>query len=109
MTQNRDQSSWLTSLFSTWPVWTKGLELHLMPFPIATCCTLNQVQYATSHKGRVRLGLIRNKNNWNNASKRCLGAILIPEYLDFHSGYSAPRSRKAGIYSYSGISQTNVP
>ena len=26
----------------------------------------------------------------------CLGAILIPEYLDFHSGYSAPRSR---IYS----------
>ena len=31
--------------------------------------------------GRVRLGSIRNKNNWNNASKR-LGAILIPEYLD---------------------------
>ena len=29
----------------------------------------------------------------------CLGAILIPEYLDFHSGYSAPRSRIAGIYS----------
>ena len=22
----------------------------------------------------------------------CLGAIRIPEYLDFHSGYSAPRS-----------------
>ena len=43
----------------------------------------------------------------------CLGAILIPEYLDFHSGYSAPRSRIAGIYSgiysYSGISQTNAP
>ena len=43
----------------------------------------------------------------------CLGAILIPKYLDFHSGYSAPRSRIAGIYSriysYSGISQTNVP
>ena len=45
----------------------------------------------------------------------CLGAILIPEYLDFHSGYSTPdpRSRIAGIYcgiysginSYSGISQ----
>ena len=29
----------------------------------------------------------------------CLGAILIPEYLDFHSGYSAPRSRIAGLYS----------
>ena len=29
----------------------------------------------------------------------CLGAILIPEYLDFHSGYSTPRSRIAGIYS----------
>jgi len=26
----------------------------------------------------------------------CLGAILIPEYLDFHSCYSAPRSRIAG-------------
>ena len=43
----------------------------------------------------------------------CSGAILIPEYLDFHSGYSAPRSRIAGIYSgiysYSGISQTNAP
>ena len=42
----------------------------------------------------------------------CLGAILIPEYLDFHSGYSTPRSRIAriysGIYSYSGISQTNA-
>ena len=49
----------------------------------------------------------------------CLGAILIPEYLDFHSGYSTctTRSRIAGIYSgiysginsYSGISQTNAP
>ena len=43
----------------------------------------------------------------------CLGAILIPECLDFHSGYSAARSRMAGIYpgilSYSGISQTNAP
>jgi len=37
-----------------------------------------------------------------------LGAILIPEYLDSYSSYSAPRSRiagiNAGIYSYSGIS-----
>ena len=39
----------------------------------------------------------------------CLGAILIPDYLDFHSSYSAPRSRIAGIYSYTGISQTNAP
>ena len=47
----------------------------------------------------------------------CLGAILIPEYLDFHSGYPTPRCRIAGIYSgiysginsYSGISQTNAP
>ena len=28
-----------------------------------------------------------------------LAALPIPEYLDFHSGYSAPRSRVAGIYS----------
>ena len=45
----------------------------------------------------------------------CLRAILIPEYVDIHSGYSAPgpRTRVAriysGIYSYSGISQTNAP
>ena len=47
----------------------------------------------------------------------CLGAILILEYLDFHSGYSTPRSTIAGMYtgiysginSYSGISQTNAP
>ena len=43
----------------------------------------------------------------------CLGAILIQEYLDFHSSYSAPRSRLAGIYSginsYSGVFQTNAP
>ena len=36
-----------------------------------------------------------------------LAALPIPEYLDFHSGYSAPRSRIAGIYyriySYSRI------
>ena len=36
-----------------------------------------------------------------------LAALPIPEYLDFHSSYSAPRSRIAGIYSriysYSGI------
>ena len=24
----------------------------------------------------------------------CLGAILIPEYLDFHSSYSAPGAEK---------------
>ena len=43
----------------------------------------------------------------------CLGAILIPEYMDFHSSYSAPSGRIAGIYSgiysYSEISQTNAP
>lgn len=42
-----------------------------------------------------------------------LGAILILEFLDFDSGYSAPKSRivgiYSGIYSYSGISETNAP
>ena len=38
----------------------------------------------------------------------CLGAILIPEYMGFHSGYSAPAGMHSGIYSYSGISQTNA-
>ena len=57
--------------------------------------------------GRVRLGSIRNKNNWNNASKRLFGSYSRSGIPGFHSGYSAPRSRIAGIYSgihsYSGI------
>ena len=45
---------------------------------------------------------------WDQSGIRILGimqvsvrlaALPIPEYLDFHSGYSAPRSRIAGIYS----------
>ena len=36
----------------------------------------------------------------------CLGAILIPEYLDIHSGYS-PRSRLARIY-YNEILQVDT-
>ena len=58
---------------------------------------------------RVRLGSIRNKNDWNNASKRLFGSYShsVSEYLDFYSGYSAPRSRIAVIYSW--ISQTNAP
>ena len=57
--------------------------------------------------GRVRLGSIWNKNNWNNASKRLFGSYSHSGIPGFHSGYSAPRSRIAGIYSgihsYSGI------
>ena len=57
--------------------------------------------------GRVRLGSIRNKNNWNNASKRLFGSYSHSGIPGLHSGYSAPRSRIAGIYSgihsYSGI------
>ena len=68
------------------------------------------------HYGRVRLGSIRNKNNWNNASKHLFGSYShsgIPGFsfwlfcshsgysfwlfiLAIHSGYSAPRSRIAG-------------
>ena len=45
---------------------------------------------------------------WDQSGMRIIGimqvsvrlaALPIPEYLDFHSGYSAPRSRIAGIYS----------
>ena len=39
----------------------------------------------------------------------CLGAILIPECLDFHSGYSAARSRMAGIYSGITFLFRNIP
>ena len=39
----------------------------------------------------------------------CLEAILIPEYLDFHSGNSAPRNRIAGIYSGIVLLFRNIP
>ena len=54
-----------------------------------------------------RVGSIRNKNNWNKASKRLFGSYSHSGIPGFPSGYSAPRSRIAGIYSgihsYSGI------
>ena len=60
---------------------------------------------------------------WDQSGIRKIGIMQVtfvwellsfrPEYLDFHSGYPAPRGRIAGIYSgiysYSGISQTNAP
>ena len=53
------------------------------------------------------MGSIRNKNDWNNASKRLFGSYSHSGIPGFYSGYSAPRSRIAGIYSgihsYSGI------
>ena len=65
------------------------------------------VIFPLEYLGRVRLGSIRNKNNWNNASKRLFGSYSHSGIPGFHSGYSAPRSRIAGIYSgihsYSGI------
>ena len=38
-----------------------------------------------------------------------LAALPIPEYLDFHSGYSAPRSRIAEYILIPEYSQTNAP
>ena len=65
------------------------------------------IDATVQYLGRVRLGSIRNKNNWNNASKRLFGSYSHSGRPGFHSGYSAPRSRIAGIYSgihsYSGI------
>ena len=102
------------AIISTMPCW-------LVPLPLTTAPLQSKPlnEFSCWNYRRVRLGSIRNKNNWNTASKRLFGSycILIPEYLDFHSGYSTPRSRIAGIYSgtysriysYSGISQTNAP
>ena len=70
-------------------------------------CQFTQSWTPALYLGRVRLGSIRNKNNWNNASKRLFGSYSHSGIPEFHSGYSAPRSRIAGIYSgihsYSGI------
>ena len=69
--------------------------------------TKKKKRVAATILGRVRLGSIRNKNNWNNASKRLFVSNSHSGIPGFHSGYSTPRSRIAGIYSgihsYSGI------
>ena len=51
------------------------------------------------YSGRVRLGSIRNKNSWNNASKRSFGSYSHSGILGFHSRYSAPKNRIARVYS----------
>ena len=52
--------------------------------------------------------LIKGAFVWDQSGIRIIGiiqvsvrlaALPIPEYLDFQPGYSAPRSRIAGIYS----------
>ena len=47
--------------------------------------------------GRVRLGSIRNKNNWNNASKRLFGSYSHSGIPGFHSGHSAPRRDRKSV------------
>ena len=49
--------------------------------------------------GRVRLGQSGIRIIGIMQVSVRLAALPIPEYLDFHSGYSAPRNRIAGIYS----------
>ena len=39
----------------------------------------------------------------------CLGVILIPEYLDFHSGYSAPCSRLRLGKNHNKVSSMGAP
>ena len=65
-------------------------------------------------QGRVRLGSIRNKNNWNNASKRLFGSYSHSRIPGFHSGYSAPREQNSRNIFRKYIlipeySQTNAP
>ena len=71
---------------------------------MSTVCDLRGSYLIGLIFGRVRLGSFRNKNNWNNASKRLFGSYSHSGIPGFHSGYS---SRIAGIYSgihsYSGI------
>ena len=55
---------------------------------------------------------------WNQSRIRLIGivqvsvrlaALPIPEYLDFHSGYSAPRSRIAGNIFQNIFLFQNIP
>ena len=90
----------------------KFTDYELFEFALKTVCSVRSTRYLQQQGAFV----------WDQSGIRivgimrvsvCLGAILIPEYRDFHSSYSAPRSRIAGINSginsYSGIFQTNAP
>ena len=57
------------------------------------------------HRQKCLIHSIKGAFDWDQSGIRtieimrvsvCLGAILVSEYLDFHSGYSAPRSRIDG-------------
>ena len=105
-----DQSVWQKSTNSYWSM--KQPSVFLCSWVRLASITISWLLSqgwagSWSDIGRDRLGSIRNKNNWNNASKRLCGSYSHSGIAGFHSGYSAPRSRIAGIYSgihsYSGI------
>ena len=59
-----------------------------------------------------RCSLIKGAFVWDQSGIRiigimrvsvCLGAIRIPEYLDFHSGYSAPEQNSRNIFLFRNI------
>ena len=82
----------MTILFKT--LWSHRRNMLHVFLP---SCKVSHFPFTTSTKGAfvwdqsgIRIIVIM----WVSI---CLGTILIPEYLDFHSGYSAPRSRIAGI------------
>ena len=88
------------------------ITFHRTSFFLSLCCFFHH--YHTVWNPSLKQLLLRERHCWDQSGIRiiiermrvsiCLGAILIPEYLDFHSSYSAPRSRIARIYSriYSG-------
>ena len=47
------------------------------------------------HLGRVRLGSIQNKNNWNNAIKCLFGSYSHSGIPGFHSGYSCSQEQNS--------------
>ena len=103
------QGAFLLSNLYDFP-WEQFLQFHFLitstaVFIVVASANHSKGAFVWDQSGIRTIGVMR--------VSVCLGAILIPEYLDYHSGYSAPRSRIAGIYSgiysYSGISQTNAP
>ena len=78
-------------------------------YMIRIMSTINSMIRPLQYLGHVRLGSIRNKNNWNNASKRLFGSYSHSGIPGFHSGYSAPRSRIAGILFRNTFLFQNIP
>ena len=80
----------------------KVFSLVLVYVLILTYLNIRPLFWRRVYQGRVRLGSIRSKNNWNNASKRLFGSFShsgIPGF-QFRLFYSQEQNSRNMIPEY---------